>query len=62
MVGVAGAVGVAGEAAIGAAIAYDYVGQTFDTANPDEADHAEPPGSWCAGLHRRFDREALVVT
>ena len=47
MVGVAGAIGVAGEA-VGAAIAYNYVGQTFDTANPDEADHAEPPGSWCA--------------
>ena len=47
MVGVAVAIGVAGEA-VGAAIAYNYVGQTFNTANPDEADHAEPPGSSCA--------------
>ena len=32
-------------AAVGAAIAYNYVGKSFDDANPAVVDHSEPSGS-----------------
>ena len=47
---VAGAIAIASGAAIGAAVAYNYVGESFDTANPEVAAHGSSTSSCAASI------------
>lgn len=65
LVVVAGGIGVAmggetgtGKAAVGAAITYNYVGQSFDSANPNVADHSDTGGSSCSAI---IDASTITV-
>ena len=54
--------GGAGSAAVGAAIAYNYVGQSFDTANPAVAEHYVPvDGANNASCTAYIDSSTLTV-